>query len=403
MGRSLKGDLRPPPCPTVPVTLRVLHCIYDDPENPWVGGGGAVRARELYRRLAGRVDVTVATGNFPGARDGLVDGVRYRRLGARTPYAWSRATYARAATHLLRRATYDAAVFDFSAYTPIVVPRGRAVGVTVHHLSGPTAGARWGRAGGALVARVERALLRQGLGRGGVAPGRAFSADSAATAAGLAALVPNARIAVVPAGVADDLFTLERCPEHYLLYLGRLDVFQKGLDTLVEAVGRLAADRPGIELRVAGRGRGADRVRALARALGVASNVRVLGAVTHEERRALLAGAAVQVMPSRFEGFGMAAAEAMAAGVPLVAAAAGALPEVVALGGADGAGAPAGGVLVPPGDAPALAAAIGRLLDDGAARERLGRAARRSAERFRWDAVADQHLAFLARVAAGGA
>jgi glycosyltransferase involved in cell wall biosynthesis len=100
----------------------------------------------------------------------------------------------------------------------------------------------------------------------------------------------------------------------------------------------------------------------MARELGIDGAVRMLGAVSEEERRALFAGAAVQLMPSRFEGFGMVAAEAMAAGVPLVAAAAGSLPEVV--------DAPRGGVLVPPGDAAALAAAAARLLDDPAARAR---------------------------------
>jgi len=82
------------------VTLRVLHFIYDDPANPWVAGGGAVRVFELYRRLGGRVDATVVTGNYPGAADGVQGGVRYLRLGATGPYALSRLTYARAANAL---------------------------------------------------------------------------------------------------------------------------------------------------------------------------------------------------------------------------------------------------------------------------------------------------------------
>lgn len=368
------------------MTLRVLHVIYDDPRNPWVAGGGAVRVFELYRHLAGRVDATVATGRYPGARDETVDGVRYLRLGAPQPYAWSRLTYAAAANRLLRTAEYDAAVFDFSTYTPIFVPTDRPAGITVHHVTGPTADERWGRALGGGIRGLERAMIRRA---------RRLSATSEATHELLSRLAPGIPIDRVYAGVPDELFALPREEEDYLLYFGRLDVFQKGLDTLLEAFALLVRERPGLELRLAGRGKDAERVREMTRALGIEESVRMLGAVSEEERQRLFAGARVQLMPSRFEGFGMVAAEAMAAGVPLVAAAAGSLPEVV--------DAPGGGVLVPPGDAPALAAAVARLLDDPAARAALSQGARRSAERFRWETVARSHLEFLHRIAAGPA
>jgi len=362
--------------------LKTLHFIYDDPQNPWVAGGGAVRVFELYRRLAGRVDATVVSGRYPGSRDGVVDGVRYLRLGAEKPYAWSRLTYARAANALLRSARYDAAIFDFSTYTPIFMPRGRPVGITVHHVSGPTASERWGRGLAAGIGALERGMIRRAA---------RLSATSLATEALLRELAPGIPIDVVYAGVPDELFDLPRRPEDFLLCFGRMDVFQKGLDTMLQAVSILAAARPGLELRMAGRGKDTERVRALIAELGIGSNVRILGAVSEAERQALFAGAAVQLMPSRFEGFGMVAAEAMAAGVPLVAAAAGSLPEVVAP--------PEGGVLVPAGDAEALAAATARLLDSPALRAELSTSARRSAERFRWDAVAERHLEFLQRVA----
>ena len=364
--------------------LRVLHVIYDDPANPWVAGGGAVRVLELYRRLADRVDATVASGNYPGARDETIDGVRYLRLGAAKPYAWSRLTYAAAANRLLRTAEYDAAVFDFSSYTPIFMPQDRPVGVTVHHVTGPSARERWGPVLAPALSALERAMIRRA---------KRLTATSTATYELLRGVVGDAvPIDLVYAGVPGELFALERRPEEWLLYFGRIDVIHKGLDTLLEALAILARDRPGLRLRMAGRGKDADRVRQMARELGVEANLEMLGAVDEAARQDLFSGAAVQLMPSRFEGFGMVAAEAMAAGVPLVAAAAGSLPEVVA----------DGGVLVPPADAPALAAATARLLDDAAAREALSAAARRSAERFRWEAVADRHFDFLQKLAAGG-
>lgn len=364
--------------------MRVLHFIYDDPDNPWVAGGGAVRVRELYRRLVSEVDATVVTGAYPGAEEGEIEGVRYRRMGAASPYAWSRVSYAIAANRLFRSASYDAAVFDFSSYTPIFVPANRPVGITVHHLTGPTAADRWGRAGGAAVSRIERRMLSRA---------RHFSATSAATLAQLRELVgAGPCIDLVYAGVPDDLFEVRRAETGNLLYFGRLDVFQKGLDTLLEGFALVAPDHPDVRLRIAGRGKDADRVRELARLHGVGDRVDLLGPVNDAERRRLFSEASIQVMPSRFEGFGMVAAEAMAAGVPLVAAASGSLPEVV--------DPPHGGRLVPPGDPRALAAAIDALLRNPAERASLARSARASAERFRWGSVAARHHEFLTRIAA---
>ena len=106
----------------------------------------------------------------------------------------------------------------------------------------------------------------------------------------------------------------------------------------------------------------------------------------------LFAKAAIQLMPSRFEGFGLAAAEAMAAGVPLIASSVGSLPEVV--------DAPRGGILVPANDPQALADAARRLLDDPEKRRDLSLSARESARRFSWSAVADAHLQFIRNIAA---
>lgn len=364
--------------------LKVLHCIYDDPKNPWVAGGGSVRAFEIYRRLAGELAVTVASGSYPGARDEVVDGVEYVRVGARSPYAWSRWSYAREATRLLRRSAYDIGIVDFSVYTPIRVPRNRCIGVTVHHLTGPSAPARWGRPLGAAVGAVERRLLRRA---------RWFSGTSRSTLEQLRSILPaDARLTRVGNGVDDDLFRVDRREQNYLLFFGRLDLFHKGLDLLLRAMARLAPERRGLELIVAGRGRDAAAVAALARQLGIERRVRIMCDVSEAQRLELFAGARVLLMPSRFEGFGMVAAEAMAAGVPVVAAAAGALPEVVG---------PDGGILVHPNDAAALATAVATLLDDPDRRAELGRGARRRARRFSWDRVARDHLCFLRSIEAG--
>jgi glycosyltransferase involved in cell wall biosynthesis len=101
-------------------------------------------------------------------------------------------------------------------------------------------------------------------------------------------------------------------------------------------------------------------------------SIRRLGRVSEADLAGLLELATVAAVPSRYEGFGLPALEAMAAGVPVVAADGTSLPEVV--GDA--------GVLVAPGDVAAWAAAIGRLLADPDERVRLGRAGRERAAGF---------------------
>lgn len=343
-----------------------------------------MRAQEIYRRLVPQLDVTVVTGNYPGARNEEVYNVPYIRLGTQQPYWLSRLTYARAANSMIRAASYDAALFDFSGYTPLFLPEARPTGVVLHHLTSPTAHMRWGGVLSRGLAALERTMIRRAS---------RISATSESSREAAQLIAPATPVEMVSAGVPSGLFEIQRRPETFLLYFGRLDIFHKGIDTLLEAIAILARRRPGIELRIAGRGSSGDRITAMINGLGIASNVRLLGAVSDAERDELLATAAVQLMPSRFEGFGLAAAEAMAAGVPLIAAAVGSLPEVV--------DAPNGGVLIPPSDPEALATATERLLDDEAARESLSVSARNSARRFSWDSVADAHLRFIHNVAAG--
>jgi glycosyltransferase involved in cell wall biosynthesis len=152
----------------------------------------------------------------------------------------------------------------------------------------------------------------------------------------------------------------------YALFVGRLAA-EKGVDVAIDAA-RVA----GIELVVAGDGplRGElERRAAAAAAAGPVGGpgVRFVGRVTDGELAELRAGAAVGLVPSRSgETFGLAAAEAMAGGLPVVASRIGALPELV---GDEG--------LVPAGDAAAMAAAIGRLRGDPAAGGRALERARR--------------------------
>ena len=208
--------------------------------------------------------------------------------------------------------------------------------------------------------------------------------------------VPAARIAVVPNGV--DATTFRPRPEQprvegRLVATASADVPLKGLVPLLEAVARVRAERR-VELVVVGRARPNGAVAAAIDRLGLAQSVRFVNGIGESELVDLYAQSEVAVVPSLYEGFSLPAVEAMACAVPVVATTAGARPAVL---GSDG----ATGLLVPPGDAPARAAAISRALGDAPLRRRLGAGGRaRVLERFTWERAAEATVAEYRRAIA---
>jgi glycosyltransferase involved in cell wall biosynthesis len=196
------------------------------------------------------------------------------------------------------------------------------------------------------------------------------------------------RVVVIPPGVDPAVpASVKPTGRPYVLGLGTTEP-RKDFPTLVAAFGQLGpAD---VELRIAGPSGWAEDDLAAAVARSPARDrIRRLGWV--DDAPSLIAGAAVFAYPSRYEGFGLPPLEAMAAGVPVVATATGAIPEVVG----DAA------LLVEPGDADALAQALDLALHDDDTRRRLIDRGRVRAAGFTWSA-AGSALAAAYRRAAGG-
>jgi glycosyltransferase involved in cell wall biosynthesis len=202
--------------------------------------------------------------------------------------------------------------------------------------------------------------------------------------------IPEKEVAVVHNGTDAELFRPIPgvAKEADLLFVGRTEDRKKGLGTLLEALTRLpdAVTLKIVDGRIPEDGLVARFVRRFGLERRVILQRRML---TLPELVREYSTARVAVVPSFFEGFGFPASEAMACGLPVVANAAGALPEVV---GSDG----EAGLLVPPRDPCAMAAAIAAILADPRRAERMGRAARRRIERvFRWSDAAAGMAAVL--------
>jgi glycosyltransferase involved in cell wall biosynthesis len=212
----------------------------------------------------------------------------------------------------------------------------------------------------ALTPRVARALEDDGL-----APERVH-------------VIPSGVDAARFAGPHEDPFPDVGHPR--VVFHGRVQA-EKGVHTLVEAAARLG---PGVQVLLVGDGSERARVEARARELGIADRLRVTGFLPHDRVPAALAHADVAVMPSVSEELGTSMLEALHRGLPLVASRVGGIPEVVR----DGESA----LLVEPGDPAALAAALRRVLADGALAARLAAAGRARAGDFSWPVLAERVL-----------
>lgn len=180
--------------------------------------------------------------------------------------------------------------------------------------------------------------------------------------------VPSDAVAVVRPGHDRVVSSRGQSETISLLAVGSL-VPRKGYDVLVAALAMLKDMN--WALTIAGdRTRNAETAKQLEQQIsvcGLGGRIVLTGAVSDDKLAELYSGASVFVLASRFEGYGMALADATAYGLPVVATNAGAIPEAVP----DGAG-----ILVPPDDAAALAAALRRVIGDRRERDSLAAHAR---------------------------
>jgi glycosyltransferase involved in cell wall biosynthesis len=386
----------------------------------------AIWTREVARRLAGEVDVVVyARGVRRAVEVERAQGVEYRLVAAELDWRFMKAVAPLRRVRPARRPFFAGYLFH-PAYLAAVardVQRLRPAVVHVHNFSQfvPVIRRASGRSRPVLhmhcewLSQLARPMIRRRLRSADLVVG-----CSEHVARRIRARFPEfaRRVATVPNGVDVDRFEpVTEPPGGRLLFSGRVAP-DKGIHVLCDAFRTVRRRFSDAELELVGPEAPVARemqvalsgdplVRRLegfygrsylaaltARLGGDAGAVRFAGPVPFDEMPGRYAAATVVVNPSLEEAFGMALVEGMAAGLPAVATEVGGMPEIVVQG--------VTGLLVPPDDSPALAAAIMRLLEDRELARRLGAAGRtRAVERYSWDVVADEMLALYRRLLDG--
>lgn len=350
--------------------MRILHLGYEDPAQPG-SGGGSVRTREVNRRLAANHEVTVLTAGYPGAEPRVEDGVRWEPLWPRSGSKIDRLAYFALLGPAIARHPHDLLVEDFGApfgpgFSPIYT-RKPVVAVV-----------QW------LFAHEMREKYHLPFDKVEAAGMKLYS-DFIVVSGWLAETfrhrVPKAAVSVIPNGIEPLAYKVVAQAPRHLLFVGRLDVMQKGCDLLVKIALRtrelLGERMPPI--LIAGDGPDRGLIEAAIQSEGVGDVVHLLGRVDGATKYQLMADSYAVLMPSRFETFGMVAVEAQAAGAPLIAFDVGPLREVASGGGAR---------LVAPFDLDAFAAEVADLVANANETAVLRETGRRWARRYDWDEIA---------------
>jgi glycosyltransferase involved in cell wall biosynthesis len=368
--------------------LRILVVNWLDRENPR-SGGAETHLHQVFGRLArwGHA-VTALVSGFPGAEPrAALDGMDVHRTGGRHTFSLVAPRYFR---RVLSGEDYDVVVEDLNK-VPLFTPRWTAgpIVLLVHHLFGRTAFQAASPPVALATVLLERLIPRVY----GSVPIVAVS-ESTREDMALRGVDPG-HISVIPNGI--DTAGLSPDPDGAreanptLLFIGRLNRYKR-LDLVLEALAILGRRGLRPRLWVAGRGPEADRWGRLVRALGLGEQVEFLGFVSEEEKLRLLRRSWIHVLTSSKEGWGISNLEAAACGTPTIASDAPGLRESVVHGET--------GLLVPHENVAALADAIDRLLSDEETRGAMGRAGRRFAQQYSWDAAAERTERLLHRVVA---
>jgi glycosyltransferase involved in cell wall biosynthesis len=362
--------------------MKIIHIIYDDMNNPWLGGGGARRTFEIYRRFAPEHSVTVLTGRYPKSSSHEVIGnVKYVRLGLPFSYLLSRISFAKSVLIYLLFHKSDVIVEDYTAFSPcfsFLFGRRRTVIASLQNLHSQKAAKGKGflkAVGAEIFDRIAFAGFRYFT---GVSPLLANTAEKRSSRA--------RKCSFIGVGIDESLYSVKREPftgkSAYALYFGRIEIYQKGIDVLLRAFAGLK-NVP--KLIFAGGGADFDKLRPMSVELGVIDRIETTGKFTQEQKLDLLAHSLFVVMPSRFEGYPVVPLEAMASGNAFIGTK---IPGNIEVVGDNG-------ILVEKDNVAQLRDAMYMLAHNAGRRKDFERSGREYSRKFTWASVSNEFEEFI--------
>lgn len=287
---------------------KIIISTYDDLENPYYAGGGAIAIHAIAKRLTDQYSVTVLTANYHGARDTVIDGVRYKRIGPAFlgPF-FGQIVYGFLLPWYCRHLTYSIWIENFTppfstAFLPFFTHKP-VVGF-VQMLAAKDMERKYKLP----FHIVENFGLKQY---------KQFIVTTEASKKVIERLNRDAVIFVIPLGIEQVEKSDMTSP--YFLFLGRLEWNQKGLDLLLDAY-RSIKNITDWKLYIAGSGsvRDEEKIQQYVKKYHLSRLVKMLGRITGTEKDEILRQCGAVVISSRFETFSLTALEALSVGKPVI-------------------------------------------------------------------------------------
>ncbi|KKR85843.1 MAG: hypothetical protein UU34_C0030G0003 [Candidatus Curtissbacteria bacterium GW2011_GWA1_41_11] len=290
---------------------KIVISSYDDVNNPFYGGGGAYAVCEVAKSLAADFKVTVVTGKYPGSKNKIQDKVLYKRIGI-----------AKAGPKVGQLIYYFFLPFYFlfqefdlwiESFTPpfstsfLQLFTQKPVIGLVHMLSGEDM-------------RRKYRLPFEIIEKLGLKTYKYFIVPTESVKKKILQINAQAYVNIIPNGINQIKISKNNVKtKKNILYLGRIEVNQKGLDLLIEAFSKIANHIP-YELIIAGSGASGEinKLKKIIKEFDIEDKIKLLGRVEGSVKNNLFSNTIFTVIPSRFETFSTVALESLAHGLPII-------------------------------------------------------------------------------------
>ncbi len=358
--------------------MKILFSNYDDIKNPYYGGGGAFAIHEVAKRLAKKHLVKVVTGSYPNAKDEIIDDVFYKRIGpSLVGPRIGQILYHLFLPIFIRKEEFDILFESFTpphstSFTPIFT-RKPVVGIA-HMLASEDMQRKYKLPFG-LVEKIGLKFYKDIIVVNPEIKKDILKANL------------KARVKVIPNGVDIPKKRKVNSKKEHILFIGRVEVNQKGLDLLLEAFRKVLSSKTKIRLVIAGGGLEKE-IKSLKKQVSLLSlnkKVKILGRVEGALKQKIFEKAFFVVIPSRFETFSRVALEACSFSLPVLCFDIKGLkwlPKSLSL-------------KVRPFDVDELSKGILKLYSDKKLRKKLSRGAFEFSKKFNWEEISKEYEEYV--------